>query len=162
VAFENVTIKGGAAGGVYISSGASVWLRDGDQVAGKSKDNSDGYGVCLAADGDGKLTLTGTAEVTRGELDENKIVPSAPQKEDFMKNGDTLPLVRSRSDIQQNIVTLGGYLDETDSPESEYTKKLIGKGHCFVIVSSQNGYRFYPSRFIGYIGNSMEAHEKNG
>jgi hypothetical protein len=79
-----------------------------------------------------------------------------------MEKGNTLPLVRSRDEIQQNAVTLGRYLDNTNSSECEYTKTLIGKGKCFVIVSSQNGYRFYPSRFMGYIGNSMESHEKMG
>jgi hypothetical protein len=79
-----------------------------------------------------------------------------------MEKETTLPLVKERGEIQRNAVTLGGYLDNTNSIECEYAKSLIEKGKCFVIVASPKGYRFYPSRFMGYAGNSMEAHEKMG
>jgi hypothetical protein len=79
-----------------------------------------------------------------------------------MGKGDTLPLVRSVAEIQRNAETLGGYLQNTNGTESEFAKELVGKGKCFVIVSSPNGYCFYPSRFMGYVDNSMEAHEKMG
>jgi hypothetical protein len=74
----------------------------------------------------------------------------------------TLLLVKNREQIQRNAVTLDEYLDKTGGPEYEYAKRLIGRGYCFVIISSQTSYRFYPSRFMGYIGNSMEAHERMG
>jgi hypothetical protein len=71
-----------------------------------------------------------------------------------------LPLVKNKGEIQRNIVTLDDYLKNENSCEGEYAKGLIQKGKCFVIIGSPNGYRFYPSRFMGYVDNSMEKHEK--
>jgi hypothetical protein len=79
-----------------------------------------------------------------------------------MGKGDTLPLVKSVAEIQRNAATLGAYLQNTNSLEREYAKERIGKGRCFVIVSSPHGYCSYPSRFMGYVDNSMEAHERMG
>jgi len=36
------------------------------------------------------------------------------------------------------------------------------RGKCFVVVSAPNGWRFYPSRFMGYVDNTMEKHTKMG
>jgi len=77
-----------------------------------------------------------------------------------MKTKDnTLPLIEKREELLRNVKTLDLYLDKS---KYEYAKGLIGRGHCFVVVPSQDGYRFYPSRFMGYIENSMESHEKMG
>jgi hypothetical protein len=79
-----------------------------------------------------------------------------------MEKGYTLPLIRSVAEIQRNATTLGGYLEKPNSRESRYAKKLIGGEKCFVIVSSPNGYCFYPSCSMGYVDSSMEAHERMG
>jgi len=75
---------------------------------------------------------------------------------------NTLPLVKSKEDIVKNVATLDGYLQNQNSKEYEYTKGLIQRGKCFIVVTSSNGLRFYPSRFMGYVGNNMEKHEKMG
>jgi hypothetical protein len=80
-----------------------------------------------------------------------------------MENNHTLPLIKNKNEILQNIKTLDGYLEKTNSPECEYAKGLIQRGKCFVVVSSPDGgYRFFPSRFMGYANNTMEKHEKMG
>jgi hypothetical protein len=80
----------------------------------------------------------------------------------FIGEEGTLPLVSSVAEIQRNAETLGDYLQKPNSPEGRYAKERIRMGKCFVIVSSANGYCFYPSRFMGYVDNSMEAHERMG
>jgi ArsR family metal-binding transcriptional regulator len=81
---------------------------------------------------------------------------------EFLKKGGMLPLARDKAEIRQNALTLGNYLEQTNSSECEYAKKLIRRGRCFVIVESESGYSFFPSRFMGYIGNTREAHERMG
>ena len=39
-------------------------------------------------------------------------------------------------------------------------RNLIKRGTCFIIVKTDD-YKFYPSRFIGYISNTMEKHINN-
>ena len=40
--------------------------------------------------------------------------------------------------------------------------KLVKRGTCFIAVKiDDDNYRFYPSRFIGYISNNMNKHESN-
>jgi len=79
-----------------------------------------------------------------------------------MKSEKTLPLVASREEINRNVATLDGYLENPNSREGAYAKGLIGRGRCFVVVSVSGGCRFYPSRFMGYVDNSMEKHEEMG
>ena len=70
-------------------------------------------------------------------------------------------LVESIDDIRANIKTLDKYLNEKREPEYSYALDLVHKGRCFAAVKSENGYKFYPSRFIGYIDNTMDKHENN-
>jgi len=79
-----------------------------------------------------------------------------------MEKANTLPLVTSKKELLRNVMTLDGYLKKASSRECGYTKALIQKGKCFVVVSSSDGYSFYPSRFMGYVDNTMEKHEKMG
>ncbi|GMO70413.1 MAG: hypothetical protein Ta2A_19010 [Treponemataceae bacterium] len=79
-----------------------------------------------------------------------------------MGDENTLPLVTKLEEILQNVTTLDTYLENPNGVEYGYTQRLICRGHCFAVISSENGYVFYPSRFMGYIKNSREAHEKMG
>ena len=79
-----------------------------------------------------------------------------------MEKNNTLPLICKKEQILENAATLYGYLKKGNSNESEYAKGLIQKGKNFVVVSSHDGYSFYPSRFMGYINNTMEKHKKMG
>ena len=79
-----------------------------------------------------------------------------------MEKNNTLPLICKREQIVKNAATLESYLKKGNSQESEYAKGLIQRGKCFVVVSSPDGYSFYPSRFMWYVDNTMEKHEKMG
>lgn len=60
-----------------------------------------------------------------------------------------------------NIQTLDGYLNAQVDPEYDFALNLIKNGTCFVAMEDSSVYRFYPSRFIGYADNSMDAHLNN-
>jgi len=64
-------------------------------------------------------------------------------------------------ELQVNMKTLDKYITSKKDPEYGYGLDLVKKGTCFVAVKENNTYKFYPSRFIGYFGNSMNAHQNN-
>lgn len=69
--------------------------------------------------------------------------------------------VNSLAEIKSNIGVINNYLESNDIYEVSYAKNLIKRGICFIAVAGENGYRFYPSRFIGYANNNMDKHERN-
>ena len=69
-----------------------------------------------------------------------------------------LELVKKAEDINDNISTLDKYIQTEKDPENEFAMKLIQRGICFVRIKSSDGYKFFPSRFIGYKGNSYDFH----
>lgn len=69
--------------------------------------------------------------------------------------------VQTLDELKENLHTLDTYLDRKAEPYYSYAVDRIKKGVCFMAVKTEDGFRFYPSRFIGYRHNSMEAHENN-
>lgn len=69
--------------------------------------------------------------------------------------------VENLKELQANIRTLDKYLNTKKDPEYSFGLGLVKKGTCFVAVKENNAYKFYPSRFIGYLNNSMDAHLNN-
>ena len=69
--------------------------------------------------------------------------------------------VQSLEEIKQNMLVLDNYLDEKHESEYSFALNLIKKGTCFIAVKTEIGYRFYPSRFIGYADNTMNRHLDN-
>ena len=69
--------------------------------------------------------------------------------------------VSSLEEIKENINVIDNYLANGNEYECSYAKALIKRGTCFIAVASENGFRFYPSRFIGYSNNTMDKHENN-
>lgn len=69
--------------------------------------------------------------------------------------------VSNISELMKNIKLIDKYLISKNETEVSYAKGLIKRGTCFVTVKTEDGYKFYPSRFIGYVNNSMDAHERN-
>jgi len=65
------------------------------------------------------------------------------------------------NEIMTNIQTLDRYLYSQVDPEYDFALNLIKRGTCFVAAKDSDTYRFYPSRFIGYTDNSMDAHLNN-
>lgn len=74
--------------------------------------------------------------------------------------------VKTIAEIKGNMAMLDTYLNQRNSKEQEFATDLVKKGICFIAVMTNRGYRFYPSRFIGYAHNTMKKHinntEKNG
>lgn len=66
--------------------------------------------------------------------------------------------VKNMSEIIANITILDEYLQ--DSAKQDFALKLIRDGANFIAVKKDGGYRFYPSRYIGYKDNNHEAHIK--
>lgn len=69
--------------------------------------------------------------------------------------------VQSLEEIKQNMLVLDSYLDKKCESEYSFALSLVRKGNCFIAVKTEVGYRFYPSRFIGYVGNTMDKHLNN-
>ena len=72
-----------------------------------------------------------------------------------------MELIQTISDLTNNIQTLDEYLNRKTEPSYSFALGLVKRGICFIAKASDHGYRFYPSRFIGYLNNTMTAHENN-
>lgn len=70
-----------------------------------------------------------------------------------------MSLVESWEDIERNIDQLARYLHSPKLREVEYAAGLIQRGICFVVTSRHGALWYSPSRFIGYVNNSMEQHD---
>ncbi len=70
-----------------------------------------------------------------------------------------MEFVSSVKDLQKNIKTLDHYLQDDD--HKSFAAGLIKRGTCFIAVKNDQGYSFYPSRFLGYKNNSYNAHPAN-
>jgi len=68
-----------------------------------------------------------------------------------------MDLITTISDLRTNFENLDQGLVQQD----EYAKKLILRGRCFIVVNNADGYRFYPSRFMGYQNNTLSRHFNN-
>ena len=69
--------------------------------------------------------------------------------------------IESLLDLRRNMQTLNKYLNRKIEPEYSFAVERIQKGTCFVAEKTATGYQFYPSRFIGYMNNSMSDHMNN-
>ena len=70
-------------------------------------------------------------------------------------------LIENIGDLRVNMKTLDDYLNRKVEPEYTYALEKIKHGICFVVDSSYEIVRFYPSRFIGYKNNTYDLHETN-
>jgi hypothetical protein len=64
-------------------------------------------------------------------------------------------------ELIENIKTLSNYIKSKKDPEYDFGYNLVKRGTCFIAVNKDGSYEFYPSRFIGYAGNSMDNHQNN-
>lgn len=72
-----------------------------------------------------------------------------------------MKVVESLNDLKANIKTLDKYLNSKIDPEYSFGLSLVKRGTCFIAVNENGSYKFYPSRFIGYMNNSGDAHLNN-
>ena len=75
-----------------------------------------------------------------------------PRKKQQMK------LVSNLDQIVQNIETVENYLTNENSDEQLKIATFIKRGTCFVAYQIDNEIRFAPSKFLGYVNNSLEKH----
>jgi hypothetical protein len=68
-----------------------------------------------------------------------------------------MELIKSRLELDDNISTLKEYL-EGAGVDREFAISLIERGICFVVVATEAGELFAPSRFAGYRNNDSHQH----
>lgn len=69
--------------------------------------------------------------------------------------------VENIRELEENIKMLDKYLNSKKDPEYSFGLSLVKRGTCFVAVREKDSYKFYPSRFIGYVNNNMHSHLNN-
>ncbi|MFV8343606.1 HNH endonuclease [Flavobacterium sp. XS2P39] len=69
-----------------------------------------------------------------------------------------MKLISNLEQILQNIKTVENYLTDGTSDEQLKISKFIQRGTCFIAYQIENEIRFAPSKFLGYINNSLEKH----
>ena len=72
-----------------------------------------------------------------------------------------MDLIANKHDLLENISKIDEYLNKKVDPEYSFAIDLIKRGICFVALEISNNIRFYPSRFLGYKGNTMDSHVSN-
>lgn len=69
-------------------------------------------------------------------------------------------VVETRKQILDNIAKLDDYLSDMEYfLNRQFALDRIKLGTCFIAIKGEDGYRFYPSRFVGYVDNSRVEHE---
>lgn len=75
---------------------------------------------------------------------------------------DRNDFIETREDIVQNITTLYSYLDgKVDSEHKDWAIQRMSRGSNYVIEVVDSQIYFAPSRFVGYVDNTMEKHVAN-
>ena len=75
---------------------------------------------------------------------------------------DRNDFIETREDIVQNIKTLYSYLDgKVDSEHKDWAIQRMSQGKNYVVEVVDSQIYFAPSRFVGYVDNTMEKHEAN-
>ena len=69
-----------------------------------------------------------------------------------------MKLISKLEQLIKNIETVEFYLTEGNEEEQLEVSNLIRRGRCLLCYKVQNEIRFAPSRFIGYVNNTLEGH----
>lgn len=72
-----------------------------------------------------------------------------------------MELITNRKQLIANIETLERYLTNGNEFEKRKALSLVKQGICFVTYKVGDETRFAPSRFIGYIDNTIDKHLAN-
>ena len=72
-----------------------------------------------------------------------------------------MKLVSKWEDVEKNLSILEQYRNSSQEDERNFYLKIIERGICFVVSNLDGQLVFGPSRFIGYLNNSREAHLAN-
>lgn len=75
---------------------------------------------------------------------------------------DRNDFIETREDIVQNIKTLYSYLNgKVDNEHKDWAIQRMSRGSNYVIEVVDSQIYFAPSRFVGYVDNTMEKHVAN-
>ena len=69
--------------------------------------------------------------------------------------------IQTLVELEENLDTLDTYIQAKREPEYSFALDLVKQGICFVSRKVNGQLRFYPSRFVGYAGNTKNRHEAN-
>lgn len=69
--------------------------------------------------------------------------------------------VKTWAEIRLNILQLEKYKNSENSDERQFYKDRIKQGRCYIALDTRNGFIFAPSRFVGYVDNSITNHDEN-
>lgn len=78
-----------------------------------------------------------------------------------MPAAHSVKTVSTWPEIADNIQTLEEYKHSESQELRDYFRRLIKRGTCFIVSRVNGSLVFSPSRFVGYLKNSMEIHENN-
>lgn len=69
-------------------------------------------------------------------------------------------LIETKEELKNNLERVEAYLNDTDEAATYEIIKLIGNGTNFVAyqIEDSNEIHFAPSRFVGYLNNSLKVH----
>lgn len=67
-----------------------------------------------------------------------------------------MSVVRNQEELERNLVLFENYLADGTVLEQEFAHNFIRRGACFVAYQINSESRFSPSRYSGYLNNSME------
>lgn len=73
-------------------------------------------------------------------------------------------LIENIPELMANLLQVDTYLSGDNEDNYKYMVKLISRGTDFVVYKSGDKIHFAPSRFVGYLNNSLMVHlvKKNG
>lgn len=69
-----------------------------------------------------------------------------------------MKLVSNLEQILQNIKTVENYLTNGNTDDQLKMTAFIKRGTCFVAYQIENEIKFAPSKFLGYVDNSLKKH----
>lgn len=72
-----------------------------------------------------------------------------------------MQIVKKIGELKRNADTIDKYLLTKKEPEYDFAIGLISRGICFIAIEKEDKYHYYPSRFMGYVDNSMDNHLNN-
>lgn len=67
-------------------------------------------------------------------------------------------VIKNIKELKENIKTFDKYM-ANGGADREFLLNLINIGKCFIVVNEDNEKKFYPSKFIGYQGITIEKYD---
>lgn len=115
------------------------------------------FSLIIEADDDETKRISKT-KIAQGLVDEVLATEEARRLQIDIQR----PVVKNKKHILDNMAQMDCYLSNMDNYfNRRFALERIKLGTCFIAVKVHDGFRFYPSRFIGYINNSRTEHESD-